>query len=67
MRRMMANYGRPDVQKIAILLTDGEPNIEPERTVPEAEQAKREHIMLNVIGELRLNLNNNNNNKEYSL
>ena len=50
MRRMMAKYARPDVQKIAVLLTDGVPNVEPERTIPEAVKAKREQIMLFVVG-----------------
>jgi len=62
---MMKKYARPDVQKIAILLTDGEPNVDKERTFPEAEQAKREQINLFIVGALRLNLNNTN--KEYSL
>ena len=51
MREMMAEYSRPDVQQIAIILTDGVSNIDGGRTIPEADQAKAENINIFVIGE----------------
>ena len=51
---MMAEFRRPDVQQIAIVLTDGVSNIDKTRTIPEAEQAKAENIQLFVIGEVTL-------------
>ena len=48
---MVEEYRRPDVQQIAIVLTDGVSNIDETRTIPEAEQAKDENIEIFVIGE----------------
>ena len=53
MRQMMDRYSRLHVQPIAILLTDGESNIERKRTIPEADDAKRQHIKILVVGALR--------------
>ena len=53
MRHMINRYSRLHVQPIAILLTDGYSTIEEERTIPEADDAKREHINILVVGALR--------------
>ena len=53
MRQMMDRYSRLHVQPIAILLTDGVSNIERKRTIPEADDAKRQHIKILVVGALR--------------
>ena len=52
MRQMMAKYRRPDVQQIAILLTDGVSNIDEGRTILEADAAKAEDIEIFVVGAL---------------
>ena len=49
---MMADYRRPDVQQIAIVLTDGVSNIDAVRTIPEADAAKNEDIEMFVVGAL---------------
>ena len=54
MRQIMAQYGRPDAQHIAILLTDGDLTNEFDRTEFEAGRAKSESIRIFVIGALRL-------------
>ena len=50
MRHMMTVYHRPDVRKIAIILTDGYGNLDEKRTIPEAEEAKKEGIDIFVVG-----------------
>jgi len=49
---MMAMHRRPDVQQIAILLTDGVSNVDAGRTIPEADAAKDEDIEIFVVGAL---------------
>ncbi|KAK2161998.1 hypothetical protein NP493_1548g00037 [Ridgeia piscesae] len=49
MRQMMAMHRRPDVQQIAILLTDGVSNVDAGRTIPEADAAKDEDIEIFVV------------------
>ena len=51
-RHIMNRYRRLRVQQITILLTDGYSTIEEERTIPEADDAKREHIKILVVGAL---------------
>jgi len=53
MRQMINRYSRLHVQPIAILLTDGVPGIGSERVIPEADEAKREHTKILVVGALR--------------
>ena len=50
------HYRRPHVRQIAILLTDGQSTIETERTIPEADIAKLEQIIMFAIGGLLLHL-----------
>ena len=45
----MTVYKRPDVRKIAIVLTDGY-NVDEKRTIPQAEEAKKEGIDVFVVG-----------------
>ena len=45
-----ANGDRPDVENIAIILTDGVSNINSRRTIPEAENARSESITIYAIG-----------------
>ena len=52
MRKMMGQYGRPDAQHIAVLLTGGHPIKDQHRTVTEAGLAKREHTKIFVVGAL---------------
>ena len=54
MRQMMILRNRRlYVQPIAILLTDGYSNIGSKGTIPEADDAKKEHIKILVVGALR--------------
>lgn len=46
----VANGDRPDVDNVAIVVTDGVSNINSARTVPEAEQARAENIHVYAIG-----------------
>ncbi|XP_069108499.1 cartilage matrix protein-like [Argopecten irradians] len=45
-----ANGDRPDAKNLAIVLTDGESNINSGRTIPEADAAKREGVEIYGIG-----------------
>ena len=56
MRQMIAQYRRPGVQQLAILVTEGQSNIDPTRTIPEAEAAQRDNIDILFVGALRLYL-----------
>ena len=56
MRQMMAQYKRQGVQQIAILVAEGQSNIDPTRTIPEAEAAQRDNIDIFYVGALRLYL-----------
>ena len=53
MRQMMNRFSRLHVQQIAILLTDGIMKMAGKETIPEANDAKREHIKILVVGALR--------------
>ena len=53
MRNMMSQYGRPDAQHIAVLLTAGHSTRDQHKTVTEAYAAKKDHIKIFVIGALR--------------
>ena len=54
MRHMMEKYGRRDVDHIAIILTDGKPNLDYHKTVPEARKAKKQNIEIIAVGMLLL-------------
>ena len=54
MRLMMEDYGRPDVDHIAILLTDGFATLSKRLTLPETEKAKAKNITMIVVGMLLL-------------
>jgi hypothetical protein len=57
MRKMMSQYGRPDAQHIAVLLTGGQSTRDQHKTVTEADAAKEERIKIFVIGALRFRSN----------
>ena len=50
MTKMFADLGRPGVKHIAVLLTDGNSNIDQKLTVPDAAAAKAAGIELYVVG-----------------
>ena len=50
MKKMFDDFGRPGVAHIAVLITDGQSNIDVERTVPDAAAAKAAGIDLYVVG-----------------
>jgi len=56
---MMTKYGRQNVPRIAILLTDGFADLDQDITIPEATEAKRKQIKIMVVGELRLHFYDN--------
>jgi len=55
----MAKYRRPDVHQLAILVTDGPSNIAKDRTIPQANEAKKEQIEIFVVSTLQLLLYSN--------
>ena len=50
MHEMFSKTRRPDIQQIAILLTDDATNVDSARTVPEATAAKDDGIYIFVLG-----------------
>ena len=49
-REMMAESGRPDVLHFGVIITDGNSNVDPHLTVPDATAAKAADISLYVVG-----------------
>ena len=50
MHEMFSKTRRPEIQQIAILLTDDASNVDSARTVPEANAAKDDGIYILVLG-----------------